>query len=328
MKIVVSILVVVAIVSASDAGAGDSGRFLPSSSPVSLVPSGADQEYYGFGTSVINMDIDWDDFYLTLPGTHTGKIELEARDFCLGFSRSRNEDSVWEADLMIGTITTSSGDAQYTSEALGATVSMNIDGSGINIGGRCVYSHNIWRWKSEKGAKIVDWNLAYSLHMAYFTMENKAVLKSVTGQNVPSGFPSGFSLPGDLTPADLGSFGEDQSGLFARALIAFQPIVYAGDRIKLLPFVGVGTKESLTSYKWNKLDTSLGREIESLLSPRNSTELENWGINTIAGFDISVTINKRLGHELTLGSSISKISGNEDSDFAEQHILYKVTFGK
>ncbi|MBT3584137.1 MAG: hypothetical protein HN509_04485 [Halobacteriovoraceae bacterium] len=156
------------------------------------------------------------------------------------------------------------------------------------------------------GTKFVEWIWNYSFHLAVYRLDSSFAAVSVDGQTGQS-------------------YDEKETGLFFRPVIAIQPIIHITERFSLSPYFGVGTKLVASYYAWEDKTTISGGDAFAS-SPESEDDGGAFlfeGLNTNLGMDVGIDIKwKKTTHHVSFGAALSKVFGDNDSDFSEFHFIY------
>jgi hypothetical protein len=291
------------------AWARDENKYFPTPVPVNIAPGSYDDSRWGVGYNIINVTSDWEDNFFTFESEHIGNIEYRIEHLVVAFLKSKRESSSIEYDVLIGKIKTKAGKDQYYSELIGQDVNVDHSGDGIDVGIRLIYSRNIFRQLKEGQKRLIDWNYAFSLHAAYFYTEGTYKARSTDDQ-----FASGYH-------------GEEE-GIFLRPVLSLQPVINLTDRFSLIPYVGIGTKISIWYAYWEDTGDYI---FNGYNSPSQKSDGEESGIDssvfeTYLGFDVGIKTISSSNHQLTIGGVFTQLFGENDSDFAEVHVIYSLPF--
>lgn len=281
-----------------------SNRFVPSPVPVNMKPVDYNEERLGIGYNLTTITSDWNDPFFQSGEEKIGEIEYTVNHLVVGKLVSKNDVSATEYDLLVGVIDSENKTTQYFSRTLGQNVKVSHSGSGWDIGARIVSSRTLYKQLGSDGKRFIDWNWAWALHAALFSTEGSFRGASVNGQEVEA-------------------YSEEETGIFLRPVVALQPIIRMGNVLSLVPYVGVGTQLTLSSYYWWDTEyVHLGTSQPGQLTEGEGFYSTFTGIQVTAGFDIGIVLSSDRKHGLTIGGAMSQIFGDAESDFNEVHVLY------
>lgn len=307
---------------ATKAAAGDTDhRFVPSSAPISMRTDQEEQTQIGYGFNVIDLVVDWNSpFFSTVVREDIGSIDYTVNNLFLGWAKTWARKNSLEVDLLGGTIKSKAENNRFTSQVINQGVTVDHNGDGEDFGLRLVYGRSLYRIASEDGKRFLDCILAVSLHCASFSTENDVYGISDDGRYMQR-------------------YTEEDSGIFLRPAIAFQPIVQVHERVTLKPFFGYEQTTANATYKWHLVEgldngvpyssqvTYQGVTVATPIAlDRETSGTINIGSTVFAGFDVGIKVFKD-GGELSVGGVISSLSGqNKSSDFKEVHVMYSFPF--
>ncbi len=308
-KIFVCILsLLVFIWSPPHSWAKDEKRYFPTPAPVSIAPGNYDDSCWGIGYNIVNLTSDWEDGFWTFESEHVGEIEYQVQHVAVAFLKSIRQRSSIEYDFLIGKITSKEGTKRYYSDLMDREVEVDHSGDGIDIGMRLIYSRNIYRQLKESQKRLIDWNYSFSLHAAYYYTEGTFEARSLDGQYA-------------------NEYTSEEEGLFLRPVLSLQPVIDLGDRASLIPYVGIGTKISIWFQYWEDTEyVSKGSNQPGQKGWDEEAGINFSGMETYIGFDVGIKTSSSNNHQLTIGGVLTKLFGENDSDFSEVHVIYSIPF--
>ncbi|MBT8349778.1 MAG: hypothetical protein KJO26_00865 [Deltaproteobacteria bacterium] len=302
-------IVTLSLCLATSVFAKDEYNYFPTPVPINITPGNYEGSSWGLGYNHMKLTSDWDEDFWTFKSENVGEIDYQVDNVVLAFLKSKRQSYSVEYDLLIGKITSKSKTDQYYSKLIGRDVDVDHSGDGFDIGFRVIYSKNLFRQLKEGNKRFIDWNYGLSLHVAYFHLRGTYEARSVD----------------DLYANEYDS---EEDGRFIRPVLMLQPIMDITDRISLIPYIGVGTKISLWYQYWEDVGDYIFNGNDS---PSQKSDGEEWGVDysgieTYLGFDVGFKVTKRSEHLLRIGGTFTKLFGEEDSDFAEVHVVYSIPF--
>ena len=308
-KYVCTLFFLIFIYSPPHIWAKDENKYFPTPVPINIAPGNYDDSSWGVGYNIINLTSDWDDNFFTFESEHVGEIEYQVQHLVVALLRSKRQSSSMEYDFMVGKVKSKEGSSRYYSDLIDREVNTDHSGDGIDIGIRLIYSKNIFRQLKKGQKRMIDWNYAFSLHAAYYYIEGKYEARSVDAQYA-------------------NEYNSEEEGLFLRPVVSLQPIIDVTDRISLIPYVGIGTKVSIWYQYWEDTGDYIfnGFNEPGQKSSGDESGTDFSGLETYLGFDVGIKTSKSNSHQMTIGGVITKIFGEDDSDFAEVHVLYSIPF--
>lgn len=308
-KTLFAFIIIFSLCSVTSTWAKEDSSYFPTPVPVNLAPGNYDDSYWGIGYNIINLKSDWEDNFFTFEEEHVGDIEYQVQHIVLAFLKSKRQRSSVEYDFLVGKITSKEGIKRYYSDLNDRELEVDHSGDGIDIGMRLIYSRNIYRQLKKKGQeRFIDWNYAFSLHAAYYYTEGTYSARSVDGQYA-------------------NEYTSEEEGIFLRPVLSLQPVIDLGDRVSLIPYVGIGTKISLWFQNWEDTEyISKGSNQPGQKGWDEESGIDFSGMETYIGFDVGIKTNSSNNHQLTIGGVLTKLFGENDSDFAEVHVVYSLPF--
>lgn len=283
-------------------------KLLLSPVPVNIKPVNYNESRYGLGYNLTTLTTDYIDPFFTSQTEKVGELKFTVHNLVAGYLKSKNDVSTSEYDLLVGKVESQSNTPQYFSKAINKNVQFENTGNGFDIGVRGISSRTLYRQMGRDGRRLVDWNYALSLHAAFYTMNS-----TFKGESVDK--------------LDLETYEEEETGIFLRPVAALQPIIYLYRNLSIVPFLGVGTKLTASSYYWQDKEYKRnGVSQPGQIGEGYGTELKVTGLETHMGFDIGIITSSEKKHELTIGGAISKLFASESADFTEVHVLYSTPY--
>ena len=308
-KTLIVFIIMTSLCTATSAWPKEDSEYFPTPAPVSIAPGNYYGASWGFGYNILNLSSDWDDNFFTFDSEHVGEIDYRVQHIALAFSKNKRQKSSIEYDILLGKISSEAGTKQYNSEIIDRKVEVDHSGDGFDIGLRLIYSRNIHRQMNKGRKRLIDWNYALSLHAAYYYTEGTFEARSVDGQYA-------------------NEYTSEEEGLFLRPVLSLQPVVDVSDRIALVPFVGVGTKISIWFQYWEDTGDYIfnGYNEPGQKSDGEESGIDFSGMETYIGFDVGIKTSDSYNHQLTIGGVLTKLFGENDSDFSEIHVIYSLPF--
>lgn len=290
-----------------NAPAKDENAYFPTPVPVAISPGSYDSSAWGFGYNVINLTSDWKDDFFTFDAEHVGDIEYRVQHVVLAYLKKNRRSSSVEYDLLAGKIESKSGTGRYHSKIIDREVAVDHSGDGFDVGLRLIYSQNLYRSFKQKRRQFIDWNCAFSLHAAYYYLEGTYAARSLDNQ-----YASGYN--------------SEENGIFLRPVIALQPIIELGKKVSLVPYAGLGTKISFWYESWKDRGDYIfnGYDSPEQKSRGEESGTDFSGMETYLGFDVGIKTSASNRHRLTAGGVLTKLFGENESDFAEVHVVYSL----
>lgn len=282
--------------------AADNKPYIPAPVPVNIKPSSESERMIGVGTNRITVQTDWVDGFFTRGEEKVGELETTAHNVAVGYIRSKGSRYTEEWDFIGGKLEQRNVTTRYRSTQINKDVNLSASGSGFDLGVRYLGGYTLH--KSER----VDWNLAMSMHAAYYRLESTYSAGSTDG-------------------LDANVYDSEENGLFLRPAVALQPIIAVGKGVSLVPYVGtnlmvIAANEYYVdkTYRRNGVNGSLGDGEDFVVSGR-SFEL-------VTGFDLGFLSPFDKEHKVTLGGALTQLFGQSTGSFTEVHVMYAFPFGK
>jgi hypothetical protein len=82
----------------------------------------------------------------------------------------------------------------------------------------------------------------------------------------------------------------------------------------------------LKSFLYYLFNTRDGSNEPGQKSDGEESGIDFSGIETYIGFDVGIKTSTSTNHQLTIGGVLTKVFGENDSDFGEVHVVYSLPF--
>ena len=282
--------------------ADKSAPYRPASIPVSIKTTGEDASRAGIGYTNVDVISKWEDNFFSSRTEEIGELKYTSHNLAIGVVKKTKDRSAREIDISLGYLKGEEKTTTYYSNNISKQVDVDYKGNGLNLGARYLSSTTLFQWQSSGSGIKIDWDFAYSLHAAIFSIKSDISATSRDG-------------------LDRNVYKEESYGLFIRPVVAFWPNIRFNEYFSISPFVGIGTKLTGAYYYWE--DSAFVRNgITGINTDDDDFKLEFTGISGMTGIDLAIMFNKKSRHEVSLGGVISKVVGKSEADFAEFHLLY------
>lgn len=294
---------------AAPAWASEAKPYIPAPVPVNIKPSADDERLIGAGYNRINVVMMRRDNYFGAPGQFedVGRIKVVADNAAFGLIRNRGKSYTEEWDIIAGKLDFKAKDRVYRSAALNKDVDIDADGDGFDLGVRYMGGYSLA--KSEfAGGRMIDWNLALSLHAALYHLDIKNTADSAGG-------------------VDSNHYEAKEKGLFLRPAVSIQPIIELGKGVSLVPYVGTSAMVVLASEDWKETRRVVGGVPRTLRADEDFRAASR-NFELITGFDLGFLSPISTEHHCTLGGALTQLYGGSSGDFTEFHFFYAIPFGK
>lgn len=261
----------------------------------------------GLGVNRITVVTPWNDNFFSSVTEEIGENQVTANHLAIGFIRSKSKRYTREWDFVAGNLDLEAKTRRYRSSIIGKEVNVNASGKGFDIGLRYLGGLSLGQG-SFAGGKTIDWNLALGIHAALYRLDNTYEADSVDG-------------------LDSNHYDSDETGLFLRPSVAFQPMIEIGGGASLVPYVGTNAMLIAGVESWEDM-----KFVRSGIAGRLSDDVEFFSqspaLEFIFGFDLGLISPFSREHKMTLGGAITELFGGSSGNFSEVHLLYAVPLGK
>ncbi len=311
-KSLIVILIFIVFISFKPAApAAGTKKVIPAPVPVNVETTGYSGETWGIGYNYLRLNTTWtDDFYKFEGDEEIGTITSEVHNLAISWYDNSAGKLSSDFSILVGIIK-STGDERYYSGDMAAAGEEPLNdatfkGSGYDAGVRILRSGKLFK---EQSSSFIQWYYALSLHAAVFYMENNVVSQTIPGTSL-----------GDYRE----EYSEEEWGIFLRPVIALQPKIKVSDSVTLVPYLGVGTMVTASSwYWWNEEDYIDESSVQNgQLAEDTGSSGSITGLETYLGFDIAIVTNRAAGNSISLGGVFSRFFGSTESDFFEIHAVY------
>jgi len=281
--------------------------YIPSQVPVNVKPASLNESLLGVGTNRLTVVTGWEDNFFSQVSEEVGETRATATNFVLGFIRGRRERYSEEWDLIAGRLELEEETQRYTSSVIGKAVDLDVSGTGFDVGVRYLGGYTLAKTELPWG-RVAEWNLAFSLHAAYYTLESTYKADSAD-------------------KLDSNHYQAKEFGVFLRPAAALQPILPIGRGVSFVPFVGTNAMMVLSGEEFQ--DTRFVRNgFSGGLTEDSEFNVGGRGFELVFGFDLGLASPISREHQCTVGGALSKLFGGRSGDFSEVHVLYAVPIGR